>query len=74
MLNVKDVANRLALSPSKVYRLIEDREIAHHRIGGAIRVTEEQIAEYLAETKRQRQTVAPPCERPRPLKLKHLQL
>ena len=48
MLNVKDVADRLSLSPSKVYRLIEDREIAHHRIGGAIRVTEEQIAEYLA--------------------------
>ncbi len=74
MLNVKDVAERLSLSPSKVYRLIEDREIAHHRIGGAIRVTEEQIAEYLAETKRERQTVATSGVRSRPLKLKHLHL
>lgn len=74
MLNVKDVADRLALSPSKVYRLIENREIAHHRIGGAIRVTEEQIAEYLAETKRERQAITPSVVRPHPLKLKHLQL
>ena len=39
MLNVKDVADRLALTPSKVYRLIENREISHHRIGGAIRLS-----------------------------------
>ena len=74
MLNVKDVADRLSLSASKVYRLIEDREIAHHRIGGAIRVSEEQIAEYLAETKRERKAVAPSSVRPRRLKLKHLHL
>ncbi len=74
MLNVKDVADRLSLSPSKVYRLIENREIAHHRIGGAIRVTEEQIAEYLADTKRERKAVFPSGVRPRSVKLKHLHL
>ena len=74
MLNVKEVAGRLSLSPSKVYRLIENREIAHHRIGGAIRVTEEQIAEYLADTKRERKTVVPSNVRPHSMKLKHLHM
>lgn len=74
MLNVREVAKRLSLSPSKVYRLIEKRELSHHRIGGAIRVTEEQIAEYLTDTKRERTAVFPSNVRPRSLKLKHLHL
>lgn len=74
MLKVKAVADRLSLSPRKVYRLIENHELAHHRIGGAIRVTEEQIAEYLAVTKCERKSVAIPVSWPQRLKLKHLRL
>lgn len=55
MLRVKQVAERLNLSESKVYELIERGKLSHHRMDGAIRVSEEQIAEYLEETKRERQ-------------------
>lgn len=54
MLRVSDVARRLSLSESKVYELVEGRLLAHHKIGGAIRVSEQQLAEFLEETKRER--------------------
>ena len=53
MLRVKQVAERLNLSESKVYELVEQGKLGHHRMDGAIRVSEEQIAEYLDETKRE---------------------
>lgn len=74
MLRVKQVAERLSLSQSKVYELVENLELPHHKIGGAIRVSEDQLAGFLEETKRERQE-QPPCKRkthrPR-LVLKHL--
>ncbi len=54
MLKVNQVAGRLNISESKVYELVEGGKLAHHRIGGAIRVSEEQLAEFLEETKRER--------------------
>ena len=72
MFSVKDVADRLSLSPSKVYRLIEERELSHHKIGGAIRISEEQLSEFLQKTTRERRTDAPPSVRPHPYKLKHI--
>lgn len=54
MLRVKQVAERLNLSESKVYEMVERGDLPHHRFGGAIRVSESQIAEYLEETKRER--------------------
>lgn len=54
MLKVKQVANRLSLSQSKVYELVESGDLPHHRIGGAIRVSEEQLTEYLETTRRER--------------------
>jgi excisionase family DNA binding protein len=51
MLTVKQVAARLALSPSQVYALCASGRLAHHRFGGqgrgAIRVTEEQLASFV---------------------------
>lgn len=72
MFKVKSVAERLQCSPATVYALIASGKLRHYRIGtgrGAIRVSEDQIAEFLsgAEAK---STAAPP----RPVKLKHLQL
>ena len=72
MLTVKEVAERLNLSSSKVYQLVSEGRLSHHRFDGAIRFAEEQIQDYLEETRqepvpRQRKTD------PRP-RLKHLKL
>lgn len=50
LLTVKDVAERLKVSRSCIYQLVESGRIRHHRIGlgrGAIRFTEEDLTEYL---------------------------
>ncbi len=54
MLKVSDVAKRLNLSSSKVYQLVEEGRLSHHRFDGAIRFSEEQIAAYLEETRQER--------------------
>ena len=74
MLRVKQVAERLGLSESKVYEMVERGELPHHRFGGAIRVSEEQVAEYLESTKRERRETAPPRIRRRRAGLRHLRL
>lgn len=71
MLRVKEVAARLNLSESKVYELIESGQLPHHRFGGAIRVSEVQIAEFLDETKRDRRE---PATRLRARPLRHLKM
>jgi excisionase family DNA binding protein len=53
-LTVKQVADRLCLSPSQIYVLCNSGKLPHHRFGvgrGAIRVTEEQLAEYVETSK-----------------------
>jgi excisionase family DNA binding protein len=57
MLKIKQLAERLGLSLSKCYELVASGEIAHHRIGGSIRVSEEQLAFYLERTKREREPI-----------------
>jgi|FLYL01.1.fsa_nt_gi excisionase family DNA binding protein len=52
MLKVSEVASRLSLSPSKVYELVEKGKLPHYRIGGSIRVSEEQLSEFLNEAER----------------------
>lgn len=72
MLTVKQVAERLSVSPSKVYRLIETGQLAHHRIGGSIRMTEEQVATFLEATRREPGIkLRQPVRRP---SLKHIRL
>ncbi|MDB5342487.1 MAG: hypothetical protein JWP89_864 [Schlesneria sp.] len=50
MLKVSQVAIRLNCSASTVYGLIESGRLAHHRCPG-VRVSEEQLATYLEQTK-----------------------
>jgi excisionase family DNA binding protein len=50
VLTVKEVAERLRVSSSTVYNLVEEGRISCHRIGkgrGCIRFTEEQVEAFL---------------------------
>ena len=51
LLRVPDVAQRLNCGVSTVYSLIERGQLPHHRCPG-IRVSEEQIASFLATCQR----------------------
>lgn len=54
LLTVKEVACRLKLSESLVYRLIERKQIACHRVGtgrGRIRITSSDLEDYLQRCK-----------------------
>ncbi len=76
LLTVKDVASRLNVSQSCIYQLVETGKIPHHRIGvgrGAIRFTEDDIAEYLSCNRSQPTTCGQPRSATRP-KLKHIKL
>lgn len=53
MLRLKDAAKRLALSTSRLYEMVARGEIGHYRMGGAIRISEDQLAEYLEATRQQ---------------------
>ena len=58
LLRVAEVAVRLNCSVSTAYSLIENGKLGHHRCPG-VRVSEEQLAAYLEETKREREEPAP---------------
>ena len=54
VLTVREVSQRLKLSPAYVYQLVAERKIGHIRIGcgrGAIRIMEEDLQAFLAECK-----------------------
>lgn len=72
MLKVSELAKRLNLSESKIYQLVEEGKLEHHRFGGAIRFSEEQIAAYLEETRQERREDRKSLP-PRP-HLKHVRL
>lgn len=57
MLKVAQVADRLNISVSLAYNLIQTGELGHHRIRGVIRVSEEQIEHYLQGVRREAETV-----------------
>jgi len=72
MLTVKQLAHRLGLSTSKCYELIARGEIVHYRMGGSIRVSEDQLKAYLERTERGGE---PPRKTPIPrARLKHISL
>ena len=55
MMTVEEVAQRIAMSDSFVYGVIADGRLKHHRFGkgqGGIRVSEQQLAAFLADTER----------------------
>ena len=72
MLKISQVAKRLNLSGSKVYELVEQGKLGHHRMGGAIRVSEEQLQRFLDETKRERDLPDSRPPRSRMQSFKHL--
>ncbi len=59
MLAPKQVAERLSLSLSMVYRLLNNGELESYRFGTAFRVSEEQLLQFLS-----RQRVATPRQLP----------
>ena len=50
-LTVKQVADRLCISPSQIYVLCHTGELSCHRFGKAIRVSEEQLAHFIEASK-----------------------
>ncbi len=60
MMTVPEVAKALRVSLWKAYRLIEARELGHNRIGGSIRVSQTQFADYLKRTERPPREPVPP--------------
>jgi excisionase family DNA binding protein len=53
MFTVKQLAQRLEISQTKAYRIVETGEIGHHKFGAAVRITEAQLAAYLKKTERE---------------------
>jgi len=54
MYTVREIADRLKLSESAVYNAVQSGDLPHHRFGrgrGTIRVSEEQLQQYLEGTK-----------------------
>jgi excisionase family DNA binding protein len=72
LLRVSEVAEKLNCSLATVYSLIDSGHLGHHRCPG-VRVSEQQLAAFLEETKRGRmpKPVKPNGTRPR---LRHIKL
>ena len=51
MLTVKDVAQRLRVSTGLVYKLAASGQLEHHRIGAALRFSEEHLQAYLDQSR-----------------------
>jgi len=77
LLTVKEVAKRLAVSESFVYGRIADGSLKHYRLGkgqGGIRVSEEQLQEYLKGREEGGEPRPEPQPPPKPVVLKRLSL
>ena len=77
LLKIAQVADRLSLSRSAIYLLVERGELGCYRVGphrGAIRVSEEQLGAYLKGRKDGGSEPTPCVPVPRKVTLKHLQL
>ena len=51
MLTISDVARRLNISRGAVYKAVRNGELQHHRFGASIRISEEQLTEYVKDTR-----------------------
>lgn len=74
MIPLKDAANRLGISKSKLYVLAKQRRIEHFRIDGKYLFSDEQLQAFLEKS---RVTTAKPAERRPalpPPKLRHIKL
>ena len=63
MLTPKQLATRLSLSLSMVYRLLANGEIECYRFGSAYRVSEEQLNQFLQRQKVETQKKLPKARR-----------
>jgi excisionase family DNA binding protein len=64
-LSVTEAAERLHVAPKTVYELCQKGELAHHRIGRAIRIMPSDIDTYLSQMARP----TPPADRLKRLRL-----
>jgi excisionase family DNA binding protein len=71
LMTVPEVAKRLNISRSKTYQLIDSGALPHFRIGGSVRVAEDQLAEFLESVRQGPPERAAPTRRTRST-LKHL--
>jgi excisionase family DNA binding protein len=71
MLTVREASRRLTISLTSTYQLIRSGKLPHYRIGAAIRISDTDIAAFLAQYRREPVTVRTPPPRPR---LKHIKL
>ncbi len=55
LLKMKQVAERLNISLSKTYELVQAERLESYKIDGAVRVSEEQLQKYLDGRKRGQQ-------------------
>ena len=51
MLTVKEVAERLSISRSLAYRMVQSGEIPSYRIGTCRRINEQELMAYLERTR-----------------------
>ena len=63
MLTPKQLAARLSLSLSMVYRLLSSGELECYRFGSAYRVSEEQLSQFLQRQKVETQRKLPKARR-----------
>lgn len=63
MLTPKQLAARLSLSLSMVYRLLSNGELECYRFGSAYRVSEEQLNQFLQRQKVETQRKLPKARR-----------
>lgn len=73
MHSVAETAEILRCSESTVYNLIETGKLAHHRCPG-IRISQDQIADYLEETKRERREPQPRKSQPHRPRLRNIKV
>jgi len=56
VLKVRQVAERLNVSASKVYELVAQSEISYVRVGGAIRFEESDVRDFIESRRRGRKS------------------
>lgn len=79
MLSVRQVAERLGVSPSIVYGWVASGELSHFRLGakgrrGKVAIAEADLDAFLASRKREGRRETPPPPKRQPTRLKHLHL
>ncbi len=74
LISLKDAAKLICVSRSKLYRMVQRREVEHHRIGGTILFSDENIDELLRESKKERREASVKRKTPRLPILKHVRL